>query len=73
MEISKFELVTSMTSSPSQDKLKQELLALGTTRTEMENQIKDIQAVLKSMGLSKGEKLVDSEGFPRTDVDIVDP
>nr|CAG8478797.1 7530_t:CDS:2 [Entrophospora candida] len=44
---------------------------LMSQKEEIENQLDDLEKVLKSQGIGMTEQLVDHEGFPRSDIDIV--
>ncbi|KAJ2630519.1 putative 26S proteasome regulatory subunit [Coemansia sp. RSA 1290] len=41
-------------------------------KTELENEIRKLEADLKSHGADRNTALVDSDGFPRSDIDIVE-
>ncbi|XP_027194302.2 26S proteasome non-ATPase regulatory subunit 9 [Dermatophagoides pteronyssinus] len=50
--------------------VRNEALELNRKRNQLENEIKDFMAILQSQGVGMTESLVDSEGFPRNDIDI---
>jgi len=52
------------------EQLRQELLKLNADRGKLEKEIKDYQAILSSQNVSSSEPLVDSEGYPRNDIDV---
>ncbi|KAJ1647395.1 putative 26S proteasome regulatory subunit [Coemansia erecta] len=45
--------------------------ALMKRRTELESEIRALELDLKSLGVNRTEPLVDKDGFPRADIDIV--
>ena len=50
--------------------LREQLLKLNTSRNKIESDIKEYMEVLKTQGVDMKEPLVDTEGFPRNDVDV---
>ncbi|KPM08852.1 hypothetical protein QR98_0073770 [Sarcoptes scabiei] len=49
---------------------RKEALELNNRRNELENEIKEYMSILDSQGIGMNEPLVDSEGYPRNDLDI---
>ncbi|KAH9404780.1 26S proteasome non-ATPase regulatory subunit 9 [Tyrophagus putrescentiae] len=50
--------------------VRSEVLELNARRTQIENEIKEYNAILQTQGVGMNDSLVDSEGFPRNDIDI---
>ncbi|KAH7639717.1 26S proteasome non-ATPase regulatory subunit 9 [Dermatophagoides farinae] len=50
--------------------VRNQALELNRKRNQLENEIKEFMAILQSQGVGLTESLVDSEGFPRNDIDI---
>lgn len=50
--------------------LKQQLKGLETRRSHLENEVSLARARLEATGLGMDEPLVDSEGFPKANIDI---
>ncbi|XP_054153815.1 26S proteasome non-ATPase regulatory subunit 9-like [Oppia nitens] len=56
--------------STDRESLRQELLDLNQKRSKMESEMKEWQNILKTQKVGLNDSLVDSDGFPRNDIDI---
>ncbi|CAG2119324.1 unnamed protein product, partial [Medioppia subpectinata] len=62
-------VMSSAADTQRQEVMRKELLDLNTQRNKMENEIKEWQSILDSQNVGLNEPLVDSQGFPRNDID----